>query len=180
MKRASLIASAAALVVTGCASALSRWEGEQCLAQVTSAMRQSAQALCACTGLDCYQPVAIVDFVAVDTYRASRLGKRLAEEFRLAWQQHCPTPVRVLELGSQYRLDEAGMKLLTRDVAALMRDVTAELVALIGTYRIERDRVRYFVRRVQLPAQTATAMHGGLLLRDCLDPEAPLPTVLTD
>jgi len=172
--------AAAALVVSGCASALSRWEGERCLAELTTTFGQSAERLCACAGRDCYQPVVIVDFVTVDSYQPQHLGRRLAEEFRLAWQQHCATPVRVIELGSHYRLDEAGLKLLTRDVAALLNDTTADPVALIGTYRVERDRVRYFVRRVQLPTQTATAMHGGAISRHCLEPREGLPTTLLD
>ncbi|BBD77591.1 FlgO family outer membrane protein [Hydrogenophilus thermoluteolus] len=139
-----------------------------------------AAQLCGCQGLACTTPVVITDFVAVDDYRSQRLGKRLGEEFRLAWQQRCQRPVRTVELAADFRLDETGLRALTRDVAQLMTTTTADPLAFVGTYRLEgTERIRYFIRQVHLPTQTTTTMAGGYLPRRCIDPLTPLPSRLT-
>ncbi|MCX7946106.1 MAG: FlgO family outer membrane protein [Hydrogenophilus sp.] len=153
---------------------------DACAPCIEEEMKRVADQLCVRQGIAQALPVIIPDFVAVDDFRSRTLGKRLAEEFRLAWQKSCPNPIRILELGAHYRLDDDGLKLLTRDLAHLMRDTIDDPTLLVGTYRLEERAVRYFIRRVHLPTQTATAMAAGRAPRHCLDPTFKLPRTLLE
>jgi len=177
-----VVAVAATTLLAACAPTTTLTEQlTPCAQLLRERMEASAAALCSCQGVLCTYPVVIPDFVTVDRYQPQPVGKRLSEEFRLAWQQQCRQPVRVVELGADFRLDEGGLKLLTRDVTALLSDTTSDPVALVGTYRLEGpEQIRYFIRRIHLPTQTATAMAGGYLPRRCVDPLRPFPTRLTD
>lgn len=180
-QRFALVALTSTLL--GCAqTAVSLTESlSDCATLLRERLGKDAAQLCRCQGLTCTTPVVITDFVAVDDYRPQRIGKRLGEEFRLAWQQQCQRPVRTVELAADFRLDETGLRALTRDVAQLMTTTTTDPLAFVGTYRLEgSDRIRYFIRQVHLPTQTSTTMAGGYLPRRCIDPMMPLPTRLTD
>ncbi|MBI5781415.1 MAG: hypothetical protein HZA65_07105 [Rhodocyclales bacterium] len=115
--------------------------------------------------------VIIPDFVEVDGYRTGRYGKALGEAFGLAWPRYCPTPMRQVEVGEHFTLDEDGLRLLTRDPEAIRQDSVIERYALVGTYRRVGEALLLGVRRIDLADGTVRAAASGQIPERCFGAE---------
>ncbi|WP_142810037.1 FlgO family outer membrane protein [Tepidiphilus olei] len=119
------------------------------------------------------QNIVITDFVEVDGYTTDPYGKALGESFRLAWSQRCNAPVRHVEVGDHFILDEDGFRLLTRDTERIRRDLVSEREVAVGTYRRSAGWVSLGARRIDPTDGTVRAASTGRIPEHCLDGEPP-------
>jgi len=117
--------------------------------------------------------VVITDFVEVEGYTTDPYGKALGESFRLTWSQRCNAPVRHVEVGEHFILDEDGFRLLTRDPERIRRDLVGEREVVVGTYRRSAGSVALGARRIDPTDGTVRAASTGQIPEHCLDGEPP-------
>lgn len=95
--------------------------------------------------------VSIVpDVVDIQSLEPGALGIALGEMMRTEVFNRCGIPIRQVEISQQVRLNLSGLTMMSRDAdRALLKNIPAES-AFVGTYNLDRNRLRLTVRHLRL------------------------------
>lgn len=111
--------------------------------------------------------LVVADPVDVHSFQPGPLGRAFGEVFRSAVLRQCRVPLRQVELSREFHLGAQGMTALTRDLRGVSQPQFAAREALITTYSVQRQRVVFVARRVDIASGAIAAMNARELSWQC-------------
>ena len=179
--RLAVFGSLSALLLTGCATGVSRIDDavlkdhpiEECrisrdeaiarvdmrklLAQVTKEICPQANDSAEAVG-PAKAAYVVPDVVDIQNYVPGSVGISMGELLRASIFNVCKVPVRQVELSSAIKFDSSGMVILSRDLSRVKQSVFPAETAVIGTYHLQRNKLTVVVRRLSLESGLITAI----------------------
>ena len=111
--------------------------------------------------------LVVADPVDVHSFQPGPLGRVFGEVLRTAVLRQCRVPIRQVELSRDFHLGAQGMTALTRDLRGVREPQFAARDALITTYSVQRQRVVFVARRVDIATGAIAAMNARELAWRC-------------
>lgn len=121
--------------------------------------------------------LVVADPVDVHSFQPGPLGRAFGEVLRSAVMRQCRVPLRQVELSREFHLGAQGVTALTRDLRGVSQPQFQAREALVTTYSVQRQRVVFVARRLDIASGAIKAMNARELNWQCTTDLRGLPGV---